>query len=196
MKVYNLTGDVKYKDAGDKISLYYFGDYDEWRIDYLMVVKDFENTDIPYDMLAMIKSLYYFKSVNESLYYNKLKNNNNSLSIRNFIRKFLKNFKFRMLFLEKLREQYEKDPILGELKYLDPTNQKSMLINLFPNVISSKIYNYEKELFTYYFTFIKDTSISYALRIGLMFFRDLPKEEKIMHGEVPYFLKELLFSIF
>lgn len=113
-----------------------------------------------------------------------LKNNNNSKSIQNFIRKFLRESVFRDKFNEILWDQYKKDPAFEFLQYLDPTDFKDALINLFPHVVSGEIIVIEKELFTFYNTFMCQFSISYVLRIALIYFRDLKNQDPLKFEEV------------
>lgn len=113
-----------------------------------------------------------------------LKNNNNSKSIQNFIRKFLRESSFRDKFNEILWKQYRNDPGFEFLQYLDPSDFKNALINLFPHVVSGEITVIEKELFTFYNTFMCQFSISYVLRIALIHFRDLENQDTLKFDEV------------
>jgi len=116
--------------------------------------------------------------------WNFLKNNNNSKSIQNFIRKFLRDPSFRKEFNTILWNQYENDPAFEFLQYLDPSDFKDALINLFPHVVSGEIMVIEKELFTFYNTFMCQFSISYVLRSALIHFRDLEDQNIIDFEEV------------
>ena len=113
-----------------------------------------------------------------------LKNNNNSRSIQNFIRRFLRESGFRDKFNEILWEQYKSDPAFEFLQYLDPTDFKDALINLFPHVVSGEITVIEKELFTFYNTFMCQFSISYVLKVALIHFRDLENQDSLRFEEV------------
>jgi hypothetical protein len=124
-----------------------------------------------------------------------LKGNNNSKSIQNFVRLFLRDKKFRKRFEIILWNQYEKDlvdPSMELLQYLDPTDNKQLLIEIFPYVVSGKINVIEKELISFYFTFINEFSISYAIRVGLIHFRDLKNQDPIEKEEVIAILNELI----
>lgn len=124
-----------------------------------------------------------------------LKGNNNSKSIQNFVRKFLRDKEFRKRFEVILWEQFEKDPSdprLEFLQYLDITDNKQSLIEIFPNVVSGIVYVVEKELISFYFTFINEFSISYAIRVGLIHFRDLENQDPIEKEEVIGILNELI----
>lgn len=113
-----------------------------------------------------------------------LKNNNNSKSIQNFIRKFLRESGFRDKFNETLWDQYKNDPAFEFLQYLDPTDFKDALINLFPHVVSGEITVIEKELFTFYNTFMCQFSVSYVLRVALIHFRYLENQDPLKFEEV------------
>ncbi len=124
-----------------------------------------------------------------------LKGNNNSKSIGNFVRIFLRDKKFRKKFQGILWDQYEKDPSdprMELLQYLDPTDNKQLLIEIFPHVVSGSIYVIEKELLSFYFTFISEFSVSYAIRVGLIHFRNLEDQDPIEKEEVIPILNELI----
>lgn len=124
-----------------------------------------------------------------------LKGNNNSKSIRNFVRLFLRDKKFRKKFLDILWDQFKKDPSdprMELLQYLDYTDNKQLLIEIFPRVVSGKIYVIEKELLSFYFTFISEFSVSYAIRVGLIHFRTLEDQNPIEKEEVIPILNELI----
>ena len=124
-----------------------------------------------------------------------LKGNNNSKSIRNFVRTFLRNKEFRGKFNDSLYEQFENDPSdprMELLQYLDITDNKQLLIEIFPHVVSGIISVIEKELFSFYFTFISEFSVSYAIRVGLIHFRDLENQDPIEKEEVIPILNELI----
>ncbi len=124
-----------------------------------------------------------------------LKGNNNSKSIQNFVRKFLRDKKFRKKFEVILWQQFEKDPSdpnMELLQYLDYTDSKQLLIDIFPHVVSGIVYVVEKELISFYFTFINEFSLSYAIRVGLIHFRDLENQDPIEKEEVLAILNELI----
>jgi len=124
-----------------------------------------------------------------------LKGNNNSKSIQNFVRIFLRDKKFRKKFLDILYDQFEKDPSdprMELLQYLDPTDNKQLLIEIFPHVVSGSVYVIEKELLSFYFTFIREFSVSYAIRVGLIHFRNLEDQDPIEKEEVIPILNELI----
>jgi len=124
-----------------------------------------------------------------------LKGNNNSKSIQNFVRKFLRDKEFRKRFEVILWEQFKKDPSdprLEFLQYSDITDYKQSLIEIFPHVVSGIVYVVEKELISFYFTFINEFSVSYAIRVGLIHFRDLENQDPIEKEEVLAILNELI----
>lgn len=125
-----------------------------------------------------------------------LKGNNNSKSIQNFVRKFLRDKKFRKKFEVILWHQFSKkdpsDPRMELLQYLDYTDSKQLLIDIFPHVVSGIVYVVEKELISFYFTFINEFSLSYAIRVGLIHFRDLENQDPIEKEEVLAILNELI----
>ena len=124
-----------------------------------------------------------------------LKGNNNSKSIQNFVRIFLRDKKFRKKFQDILYDQFEKDPSdprMELLQYLDPTDNKQLLIEIFPHVVPGSIYVIEKELLSFYFTFISEFSVSYAIRVGLIHFRNLEDQDPIEKEEVIPILNELI----
>ncbi len=123
-----------------------------------------------------------------------LKGNNNSRSIQNFVRTFLRDKKFRKKFEVILWEQFEKDPsdLMEPLQYLDITDNKQLLIEIFPHVVSGIVYVVEKELISFYFTFINEFSLSYTIRVGLIHFRDLENQDPIEKEEVLAILNELI----
>lgn len=124
-----------------------------------------------------------------------LKGNNNQKSIQNFARLFLRDKEFRKKFEVMLWDQYEKDPVdprMELLQYSDPTDNKQLLIEIFPHVVSGRVYVIEKELISFYFTFINEFSISYAIRVGLIHFRDLKNQDPIEKEEVIAILNELI----
>ena len=127
--------------------------------------------------------------------FDSLKGNNNSKSIQNFVRKFLRNDQFRNKFIKILWEQFEKDPVdsrLELLEHLDFTDCKQMLIEIFPHVVSGEVYTIEKELFTFYFTFLSEFSISYTIRVGLIHFRELENQNPIGKEEIIPILEKIL----
>jgi len=125
----------------------------------------------------------------------RIKNRNNSLLLRNFIRQFLIDDNFRKSFIEQVYKTEQKDwGKLGEIyPYLDTTDKKTFLMQEFPFTISSKILVIEKELFTFYFTFLSETSITYALRTALKFYKNLSINYKpIMKEDVPNLMLNLI----
>lgn len=124
-----------------------------------------------------------------------LKGNNNSKSIQNFVRTFLRDKSFQKKFKVILRDQFEKDPSdprMELLQYLDISDNKQLLTETFPHVVSGRIYVVEKELFSFYYTFISEFSVSYAIRGGLIHFRDLASQNPIEKEEVIPILKEMI----
>ena len=124
-----------------------------------------------------------------------LKGNNNSKSIQNFARTFLRDKEFRKRFEVILWQQFKKDPSdprMELLQYLDYTDYKQSLIEIFPHVVSGIVYVIEKELISFYFTFINEFSLSYAIRVGLIHFRDLENQDPIEQEEVLAILNELI----
>ena len=115
--------------------------------------------------------------------YEKIKKENVNKIIRNFIRKFLRNYYFRTELLAKLSYQFEQDfsePILLE-KWFEDTN-----------VAGGNITIIEKELFIFYFTFLSNFTVSYAIRVGLIHFRDLKNQDPIEKEEVIAILNDLI----
>ncbi len=124
-----------------------------------------------------------------------LKGNNNSKSIQNFVRMFLRDKKFRKKFEVILWDQFKKDPPdprMELLQYLDITDNKQSLIEIFPHVVAGRVYVIEKELISFYFTFISEFSVSYAIRVGLIHFRNLEDQDPIEKEEVIPILNELI----
>lgn len=124
-----------------------------------------------------------------------LKGNNNSKSIQNFVRTFLRDKGFQKKFKVLLWDQFEKDPSdtrMELLQYLDITDNKQLLTEIFPHVVSGRVYVIEKELFSFYYTFISEFSMSYAIRVGLIHFRDLESQNPIEKEEVIPILKEMI----
>lgn len=124
-----------------------------------------------------------------------LKGNNNSKSIQNFVRTFLRDKGFQKKFKVILWDQFEQDPSdtrMELLQYLDITDNKQLLTEIFPHVVSGRVYVIEKELFSFYYTFISEFSMSYAIRVGLIHFRDLESQNPIEKEEVIPILKDLI----
>ena len=127
--------------------------------------------------------------------YEYIKNRNNSLILRNFIRQFLTDNNFRKSFLEQIYKTEQEDwGLLGEIyPYLDVTDKKTFLMQEFPLTITSKISVIEKELFTFYFTFLSETSIAYALRTALKFYENRTINYKpILKEDVPNMILNLI----
>ncbi|KKM63527.1 hypothetical protein LCGC14_1510570 [marine sediment metagenome] len=115
--------------------------------------------------------------------YEKIKKMNINKLIQNLIRSFLRFPKFRKDLLDKISYQFEQDfsgPILSE-KWLEDTN---VVTGIFSIV--------EKELLTFHFTFLSNFTVSYAIRVGLIHFRDLENQEPIDKEEVIPILNELI----
>jgi len=112
-----------------------------------------------------------------------LKGNNNSKSIQNFVRTFLRDKRFQKKFKVLLWDQFEKDP---------SSDNKQLLTEIFPHVVSGRVYVIEKELFSFYYTFISEFSMSYAIRVGLIHFRDLESQDPIEKEEVIPILREMI----
>lgn len=128
--------------------------------------------------------------IDEGLY-NRIKNDNNNKKIHKCSRQFLRDKSFRA----QLIKLCYKDIVPGSrLIAADITDWMDILIKLYPCVVSAKIRNFEKELFTYYFTFHSTFSISYALRIMLVHYNEFELEDQkpIEKDEVPYILSEIL----
>lgn len=129
--------------------------------------------------------------IDEKLF-NELRDNNTQKLIQNFVRTFLRDIAFRIDFLEKIEEQYKKDvhsPVFG---VFDPTEQYNLLIAIFPKVVSGKLYSIEKELLTLFFTFFTEYTISYAIRVALIHFQDLPNQTPIKKCEIIPILYNLI----
>ena len=127
----------------------------------------------------------------EKILYNSLKSLNIQKIIQNFVRKFLINSKFREIFLETLNQQYERDipiPVEG----IDVIDWFGTLKNLYPYVVSGKVLTIEKELFTFYFTFCSEFSVSYATRVALIHFRNELPQEPIKRNEILPIMQDLL----
>lgn len=120
--------------------------------------------------------------INENLF-NRLKNVNINKIIQNFIRKFLRDPDFRELFLEKLHEQFIRD-VSDPVDSVDLTSWFESLLHMFPKVVSGKVYTIEKELFTFYFTFLNSFSVSYAVRCALIHYQNLENQIEIKKDEV------------
>jgi len=115
--------------------------------------------------------------------YESIKHNNISQLIQNFIRKFLRNHKFRQEFLAILYQQFDQDfsePLLTE-KWFEDTK-----------IASCRLLTIEKELINLYFKFLCNFTISYAIRVGLIHFRDLEYQKPIEKKEVIPILKGIL----
>ena len=127
--------------------------------------------------------------IGESLF-NSIKNDNNNRKIQNCMRTFLRDKSFR----NKLANLFYEEIVPGRLLAFDITDWMDILIKLYPCVVSAKIFNTEKELLTYYFTFHSTFSISYALRIMLVHYNEFNLEDQkpIVKEEVPYILSEIL----
>lgn len=124
-----------------------------------------------------------------------LKGNNNSKSIQNFVRTFLRDKNFQEKFRVILWDQFEKDPSdprMELLQHLDISDNKQLLIEIFPHVVSGRVYIIEKELFSFYYTFISEFSMSYAIRVGLIHFKDLESQNPIKKEEVIPILMEMI----
>jgi len=130
----------------------------------------------------------------ETRLHEELKTNNNNRSIQNFVRHFLRDSDFRNQYFDKLYEQYSKDQyeILSIYENLDYTDKKALLIDLFPKVISGEIYTIEKELFTFYSTFLTEMSTSYMIKVALIHFRNEKDQEPIEKEEVIPLLMNIL----
>lgn len=122
----------------------------------------------------------------------KRKKYNFNKGIQNFVRKFLRDQEFRETFLEKIEEQYQKDRHIPGLEFHDPTDQYKILINSFPEVVTGKVHTIEKELFTLYFTFLSRYSVSYATRVALIHYPDLPKQSFIEKEDVIPILSDII----
>ena len=127
--------------------------------------------------------------IDEGLF-NSIKNENNNKKIQKCIRQFLRDQSFR----DKLVKLFYKDIVPGRLAAFDITDWMNILIDLHPYIVSAKIFNTEKELLTYYFTFHSTFSISYALRIMLVHYNEFSLEDQkpIEKEEVPYILSNIL----
>lgn len=115
--------------------------------------------------------------------YESIKENSISQLIQNFIRKFLRNYKFRQKFLTTLYQQFDQDfskPFLTG-KWLEDTK-----------VVSCRVITIEKELLNLFFTFLNNFTISYAIRIALIYFRNLEYQNPIEKEEVLPILKGIL----
>lgn len=115
--------------------------------------------------------------------YEKIKNNNPNQLIQNFIRKFLKDSKFRKEVLIKFSYQFDQDfskPFLSEKWYEDT------------KIVAGEIITIEKELIAFYFTFFSNFTVSCAIRVGLIHFRDIENQKPIEKEEVIPILNELI----
>lgn len=127
----------------------------------------------------------------EKILYDSLKSLNTQKIIQNFVRNFLRNSKFREISLEILDQQYKRDmpiPVEG----IDLTDWFGTLTNIYPNVVSGKVLTIEKELFTFYFTFCSEFSVSYAVRVALIHFRNELPREPIKRNEILPIMQDLL----
>lgn len=127
----------------------------------------------------------------EKTLYDSVESLNIQKIIQNFVRRFLRNSKFREIFLEILDQQYKRDmpiPIEG----IDLTDWFGTLTNIYPNVVSGKVLTIEKELFTFYFTFCSEFSVSYAIRVALIHFRNELPQEPIERNEISLIMQNLL----
>jgi len=127
--------------------------------------------------------------INKGLF-DSIKHENNNRKIQNCMRTFLRDKSFR----NRLANLFYEEIVPGRLLALDITDWMDTLIKLYPCVVSSEIYNIEKELLTYYFTFHSTFSISYALRIMLVHYNEFNLEDQkpIGKDEVPYILSDIL----
>ena len=127
----------------------------------------------------------------EKILYDSLKSLNIQKIIQNFVRNFFRNSKFREVFLETLDQQYKEDmpiPVEG----IDITDWFGTLKNIYPYVVSGKVLTIEKELFTFYFTFCSEFSVSYATRVALIHFRNELPQEPIERNEISPIMQDLL----
>lgn len=126
--------------------------------------------------------------------FDKLKNYNVQKIIQNFVRRFLRDRTFRNYFIDHtLPEQFEKEKIVTIWDGIDTTDCYSNLINVYPKVVSGNVYTIEKELFSFYFTFINiKSSISYAVRVALIHHRNDSDREPIKKEEIIPILLDLI----
>lgn len=122
-----------------------------------------------------------------------LKSKNKPEIINNFIRLFLRNQEFRFEIIERMDElvKYDAVNLLDFAK--DITDVLQILIEYYPCVVSAKVLNVEKEIFTFYFRFICiKYSVSYAIRCALIGYEEFEYQEPLKPDEVPGIMFNLL----
>ena len=125
--------------------------------------------------------------------YKSLERENTQRIIQNFLRHFLRHKHFRKKFIKTLYIQFRNDiPIPLKKSSIDITDFFDKLIFFYPKVVSAEILNYEKELFFFYFTFCSDLPVSYALRVGLIHFRNELPQKPIERNEILPIMQDLL----
>lgn len=153
-------------------------------------IKKIENYYINrFQMMKNWKNQKHFSYKSESISCRVSKQEFNNLRIIKDISKYIKIFtrnfiwdpEFRKNFIGNLlHEQINKDGWLNGSPFKrtsDLTDYNQLLIEMYPKVIGAKIYNIEKELFAFYFTFIENKfSISYVLRCALLNYETLSQQ--------------------
>lgn len=129
--------------------------------------------------------------------YNELKNQDTSKIIQNFIRHFLRHKHFRKKFMKVLYIQFQKEIPIPLKKYsIDISELFENLLKFYPNTVSAKVYPMEKELLFFYFTFLSNFSVSYALRVALIHFRYESLQEPIQEDyEVFLLLSKMIEEV-
>lgn len=123
--------------------------------------------------------------------YRTMRDRNNSKHIRFGVRRFLWDPKFRLAFIERLGQAVQEEMQQVKQWCRDLTDLNDELVKRFPRVISGKVYNLEKELFVFYFTFMSGVSVSFAVKTLLVHFPTFDHQDALEQDEVP----QILFSI-
>lgn len=111
--------------------------------------------------------------------------------IQNAVRLILRNTEFRRNYVHTLREQF-KSEWNTSIEAKDLTEYFQTLIAVNPNPVGGNVNLFEKELFTFYFSFIGGFTMSYAVRGIIIHHKDLPLQKEIGANEVFPILFELI----
>jgi hypothetical protein len=148
------------------------------------------------------KTQQHFSSAIESIStrvseseYKRMKQIDTNSYIRNFVRKFATDTEFRKSFVVLLHDQVTIDATsitVSKLNPSDKTEYYQMMKDLYPMVISCKIYNIEKEILFFYFGLVlKQFNISYALRTALLHEFKIEDQAEFNFIDVRHIIKNL-----